>query len=220
MDDHGHGDAASSKLYHEGARALQDHFDSRRIADRLEEVTFHDDLSEDDAGFIESCAFFFLATADADGRPDVSYKGGLPGFVRSLDAKTVVFPSYDGNGMFRTLGNVLVNPEVAMLFIDFADPGRLRVHGRATLSNEDPLMSEFEGAQLIVRVAVDRVFPNCPRYIHRMTLEEPSPFAPREGHVPPVPGWKRAPVFAPHLPKTAPPKKPLPRVPRRTPERS
>ena len=52
----------------------------------------------------------FIATADAEGRPQSSYKGGDPGFVRVLDERTIAFPNYDGNGMYLTAGNMLVNP--------------------------------------------------------------------------------------------------------------
>lgn len=188
-------------MYHEGARRLQDATDSRRIADRLEEVTVHDALSPDDRAFVEGASMFFLATADAEGRPEVSYKGGMPGFVHVLDDRTLAFPHYDGNGMFRSLGNVLVNPHVQLLFVDFQEPDRMRVSGRASIADDDPLLASWEGAQLVCRVAIDRIFPNCPRYIHRMTLVERSVFAPRPGHRPPEPGWKRAPVFRDALPR-------------------
>ena len=154
-----------STLYHEGSRQLQDKFQTRRLADRLEEVIAHDVFTDDDCAFIESRPMFFLATADAGGRPDCSYKGGRPGFVRVVGAGTLAFPSYDGNGMFKSLGNVLVNPHVGMLFIDFESPRRLRVNGRASVHADDPLLAEFVGAQLIVRVEVAAAFPNCPRYI-------------------------------------------------------
>ncbi|HUR76931.1 MAG TPA: pyridoxamine 5'-phosphate oxidase family protein [Acidimicrobiales bacterium] len=188
-------------MYHEGSRTLQDRFDSRRIADRLEKVTVHSGLTADDAAFVERCSMFFLATADADGWPDCSYKGGMPGFVKVLDPATLAFPDYDGNGMFRSLGNVVVNPKVGMLFIDFAHPNRMRVNGTATIHEDDELLSEFEGAQAVVRVAVDRVFPNCPRYIHRMELVEHSVYAPRADHVAPEPEWKRMAVFRDALPE-------------------
>jgi predicted pyridoxine 5'-phosphate oxidase superfamily flavin-nucleotide-binding protein len=148
-------------LYHEGSRQLQDRFDSRRIADRLEQVTLHDELTDNDRAFIASADMFFLATADADGWPECSYKGGLPGFVRVLDARTLAFPSYDGNGMFRSLGNVLVNPRVGLLFVDFARPRRLRVQGTASLRPDDPLLAEYPGAQMVVRVHADHL-PQLP----------------------------------------------------------
>ncbi len=191
-------------IYHDGNRRLQEQFDSRRIADRLEQVTLHDTFTPYDKEFIEQCDMFFLATADADGRPDVSYKGGVPGFVRVVDERTLAFPNYDGNGMFKSLGNIVVNPYAGLLFIDFQEPGRIRVQGAAAVSADDPLMADFPGAQLIVRVRADRIFPNCPRYIHRMELVECSIFAPEAGHEPPQPDWKYMPVFREHLPKTGP----------------
>jgi len=187
-------------MYHDGSRELQDRFESRKLADRLAERLARDAFTDEDRAFIESRPLFFLATADADGRPDCSYKGGLPGFVRIVDPRTLVFPSYDGNGMFKSLGNVLVNPHVGLLFIDFENPKRLRVNGRASVHENDPLMAEFVGAQLIIRVVPDAIFPNCPRYIHTVQAVEQSPYAPREGHTPPVPKWKEFPEFKEVLP--------------------
>lgn len=187
-------------MYHEGSRRLQDRFASRKLADRLVEVLARDAFTDDDRRFIESRPLFFLSTADAEGRPDCSYKGGLPGFVRAIDPHTLVFPSYDGNGMFKSLGNVLVNPNVGLLFIDFESPKRLRVNGRATLDENDPLLGEFAGAQLMVRVRAEAIFPNCPRYIHKMQIVEQSPYSPCEGHIPPIPKWKQFPEFRDVLP--------------------
>ena len=192
--------ATPATLYHEGARRLQDRFDTRRLADRIAERLRRESLSEDDRAFIAEQPQFMLATADAQGRPECSHKGGSPGFVRVLDAGCLAFPSYDGNGMFRSLGNVLVNPHVGVLFIDFATGRRLRVQGRATIELADPLVATFEGAQCVVRVAVDLVFPNCPRYVHPMQRTSLSDFAPRPGHVPPVPAWKRFEMFRDVLP--------------------
>ena len=190
----------NSIMYHEGSRQLQDAFDSGRIADRLEEKLTRTAFTADDQAFIESVIYFFMATADAEGRPDCSFKGGAPGFVRVTAPNELAFPDYDGNGMFKSLGNVLANPNVGMLFIDFESPRRLRVNGRASVSENDPLLPEFEGAQRIVRVEADAIFPNCPRYIHKMQIVEQSVYAPREGHVPPVPGWKKQPAFCEVLP--------------------
>jgi predicted pyridoxine 5'-phosphate oxidase superfamily flavin-nucleotide-binding protein len=188
-------------MYHEGNRFLQDRFDSRRIADRLVEVLHRARFTQDDREFIESQPMFVLATADADGWPDCSYKGGRPGFVRVLSDDTLAFPSYDGNGMFKSLGNVLRNPKVGMLFVDFAKPRRLRVNGIASIDFADALLGEFAGAQLVVRVRAEHIFPNCPRYIHRMVLEEVSAYAPAAGHEPPVPEWKQMDAFRDYLPR-------------------
>jgi uncharacterized protein len=177
-------------FYNEGNRRLQDAFDTRRLADRLESVTLHDAIDDDDRAFIESMDMLFLATADERGRPDCSYKGGEPGFVRVLDEHTIAFPSYDGNGMFKSFGNVLVNPEVGLLFISFQRQKRLRLNGTASIDPDDPLLGSWPGAALVVRVRAREVFPNCPRYIHRMELVERSRYVPVAGTEPPVPEWK------------------------------
>jgi len=183
-----------TSTYHGGSRRLQDRFDTRRLADRLDERYARSGVIDaDDRAFIERMDMFFLATADADGRPQCSYKGGDPGFVRVLDEHTVAFPNYDGNGMYLSMGNLLVNPWVGMLFIDFtaARPSRLRLNGTASCDENDELVADWPGAQFVVRVAATQVFPNCPRYIHRMALVERSRFVPREQHPVPVPDWKR-----------------------------
>jgi predicted pyridoxine 5'-phosphate oxidase superfamily flavin-nucleotide-binding protein len=182
-------------MYHDGNRLLQDQFDSRRIADRLE-ILAHAEFTAGDTAFIESLPFFFLATADAEGRPDCSFKGGLPGFVRVTGPSELAFPDYDGNGMFKSLGNVVVNANVGLLFIAMGErPQRLRVNGTASLSREDPLLAETVGAQLIIRVAARAIFPNCPRYIPSMELNEPSIYTPRAGGETVEPAWKTFPHF-------------------------
>jgi predicted pyridoxine 5'-phosphate oxidase superfamily flavin-nucleotide-binding protein len=188
-------------LYHEGNRRLQDEFDTRRLADRLEQVKVRDFIDERDRAFIESLDMFFLATADAQGRPTCSYKGGDPGFVRVLDERTLAFPSYDGNGMFLSLGNALVNPEVGLLFVSFERQRRLRLEGTASVDADDPLLGEWPEALCAVRVRARAVFPNCPRYIHRYELVERSRFVPRSRRRTPVPDWKRADWAADVLPE-------------------
>jgi predicted pyridoxine 5'-phosphate oxidase superfamily flavin-nucleotide-binding protein len=179
-----------SAMYHEGNRQLQDQFDSRPISDRLESLA-RKEFTPDDRTFIECAPYFFLATADAEGRPDCSFKGGMPGFVSVTGPAELAFPDYDGNGMFKSLGNILVNVEVGMLFIAMhGRPQRLRVNGTATVSREDPLLARTVGAQLMVRVAARVIFPNCPRYIPDMQLVDPSIYAPRPGYQPPEPAWK------------------------------
>jgi len=179
-----------SRLYHDGHREFQEQFDTVRLADRLEQVTYRTRITPDDRQFIESRDMFFLATADAQGRPNCSYKGGDPGFVRVLDETTVVFPCYDGNGMFLSMGNVSINPHVGLLFMDFGSPKRLRVNGAATIDRASSINPPFPEAQLVVRVAVRELFPNCPRYIHKYELVERSRYVPREGVETPTPAWK------------------------------
>jgi hypothetical protein len=178
-------------FYHDGNRRLQDRYDTRRLADRLEDrsrVAF----SDSDRAFIEAADMFFLATVDPDGQPTCSYKGGDPGFVRVLGESTLGFPNYDGNGMFLSMGNLSVNPRVGMLFVDFAAPRRLRVEGVASITPGDQLVGEYPEAQFVVRVEATRIYPNCPRYIHRMQLVERSRFVPHAHAETPVPEWKHS----------------------------
>src|SRR5690606_13839764 len=162
---------SDSIMFHEGYRRLQDEFSSRRISDRLEEKLTRAAFTADDKLYLESVQYFFIATADAEGRPDCSFKGGPPGFVRVTGPSELAFPDYDGNGMFKSLGNALVNPNVGLLFIAMHDkPKRLRVNGTAVISRDDPLLADTVGAQLIVRVTARAIFPNCPRYIPNMQM--------------------------------------------------
>ena len=187
-------------MFHEASRALQDKFDTRRIADRIEEVLVKDTIGADEKAWIEGANMFFLATADEQGRPTCSYKGGDPGFVRVVDERTLAWPNYDGNGMYLSMGNIAKNPHVGLLFIDFQDPGRMRIEGEASLHPQDPLLSEWPEAQFVVRLKVRQVFPNCPRYIHKMQMVERSAFVPREGCETPVPAWKKMAWARDHLP--------------------
>jgi uncharacterized protein len=178
-------------LYHEGNRELQDRFDTRRLADRIEERIVHDRIDDDDRAFIEARDMFFIATVDEEGRPQCSYKGGDPGFVRVLDERTIAFPVYDGNGMYLTAGNLLTTKQVGLLFIDFEGRKRMRLNGVASVADDDPLLAEYPEAQLVVRVAATEVFPNCPRYIHEYKLVARSRFVPKAECETPVPQWKR-----------------------------
>ena len=178
--------------FHDGSRSLQDRFDTRALADRIDDLLVSDTLSDSDRAFIEARDMFFLATADAEGRPTCSYKGGEPGFVRVLDEHTLAFPNYDGNGMYLSTGNVLVNPHVGMLFIDLEKGHRMRLEGEARVDLDDPLLPEWPEAQFVVRVRPRAVYPNCPRYIHRYELVRRSRFVPRDDCLTPVPEWKRS----------------------------
>ena len=180
------------QLCHDAQRRLQDRFDTRRLADRIEERIVHDLIDEGDARFIAARDMFFLATVDPEGRPNCSYKGGDPGFVKVLDERTLAFPNYDGNGMYLSMGNALATGEVGMLFVDFERRNRIRVNGTARIDENDELMGSYPYAQFIVRVDVREVFPNCPRYIHHYQLVERSKFVPGKTAKPPVPDWKRS----------------------------
>ena len=193
-----------SKFYHDGSRELQDRFDTRRLADRIEQRLIGTRIGDEDKAFIESLDMFFLATADDAGQPSCSYKGGEPGFVRVVDPGSIAFPTYDGNGMFLSMGNLARNQRVGLLFIDFLRPKRLRISGDATIRLDDPLLPKYPEAQFIVRVAVTRVFPNCPRYIHKYALIERSSFVPKVECTTPIPNWKKSDWAADVLPENDP----------------
>ena len=188
-------------MYHEGNRALQDAFGGRALADRLEEKLRRDRFTEDDKAFVESVGFFFLASADAQGRPDCSFKGGPPGFVRILAPDLLVWPDYDGNGMFKSLGNIAANPNVGLLFIAMGEaPKRLRINGHAEVVQDDPRIAATPGAQLLVKVTPRDIFPNCPRYVPNLKLVEPSVYLPEAGMAPVEPKWKSFEMFADVVP--------------------
>jgi len=180
-----------SKLFGESHRRLQRQFDTERLADRIEERLFREHITDDDRAFIERMDMFFLATADAAGRPNCSYKGGDPGFVRVPDRQTLLFPNYDGNGMYISMGNAVENPHVGLLFIDFENQKRLRVNGVAQIAPASSVEPPYPEAQFVVKVSVRQVFPNCPRYIHKQQRIELSKFVPRAAVRTPVPAWKR-----------------------------
>lgn len=190
-----------SNIFRSAHRTFQDQFDTRRLADTIEGGFIADEISESDQAFIESRDMFWLSTVDDNGLPTVSYKGGDPGFVKVVDNKTIAFPSYNGNGMFYSMGNISSTGKVGMLFINFENPIRLRVQGTASVSDDDPLMDSFHEAQLVVRVAVSHVFPNCPRYVHRMQKVATSRYVPRPDKKTPLAGWKRVDILQDALPK-------------------
>jgi len=180
-----------SSLYGPQHQVLQEQFDSRGMAERVKEIIVAPQVGPEHQGFIESRDFFFLSSVDHRGFPTVSHKGGHPGFVRVPDPETLVFPSYDGNGMFLSMGNIAGNPKVGLLFIDFETPHRVRVHGEATVTAEDPQLEHFPGAELLVRVRVHEIWVNCPRYIHRYQRVAASHYVPCVGQPAPPAQWKR-----------------------------
>jgi len=189
-----------SSLYGPVHRALQERFDTRRLADNVERRMVFTEIPPEHKAFIESRDMFFLSTIDHQSRPTVSYKGGDPGFVRVVDNKTIAFPCYDGNGMFYSMGNLMDNSQVGMLFIDFEKPHRLRLQGIASVDDDDPLLQNYAEAQLVVRVTVTQIFRNCPRYVHRYTKIKASEYVPRSTCETPFAAWKRIDEYQTSLP--------------------
>jgi hypothetical protein len=190
-----------SEFYSHGQRVLQDRFDTRRLADLELEALVHDCITEEEQSFIESRDMFFLATCNAQGQPTVSYKGGAPGFVRVLTPRELVFPCYDGNGMFCSMGNIADRREIGMLFIDFETPRRLRLQGTAALSDEPVLTDAYPECQFVVCVQPCAIFVNCARYIHRYRKVADSEYVPHKGRQTPFPAWKRIDLVQDALPR-------------------
>ncbi len=175
--------------YTQAQTTMQEQFGSTALADRWTATIMADTLGAPHDDFVASRDFFFLATVDSGGMPTVSYKGGPVGLVTVLDPKTVIFPDYDGNGMFLSMGNVADTGQVGMLFIDLETPHRVRVQGRATVSAADT--ERYPGSVQLVTVTVENTFVNCARYIHKHERVVSSPYVPDAAGGQPLPSWKR-----------------------------
>ncbi len=186
--------------YTAAQRQLQHEHGTENIASLLEMVTVAPLLDKKARAFVESRDFFFLSTVNADGEPTVSYKGGAVGVVTVLDERTILFPSYDGNGMFLSLGNITETSKIGLLFIDFETPHRLRVQATAIVSSDAALLARYPGAQLVVRATIDQVFVNCARMIHRHTRVSQSPYVPDADGTVAYPAWKRIDLVQDALP--------------------
>ena len=178
-------------MYSQEQRKLQSDFGTEKLADKLVNMIVKSTLEERDRAFLESREMFFLSTVDMEGRPTVSFKGGAAGFLKAIDEKTLVFPSYDGNGMFLSMGNISATNQVGLLLIDFETPHRMRIQGKATVNRSDPLLEEFPGANLIVRVAIEKTWINCPRYIPTYKKIASSRYIPRTDGSAPIAAWKK-----------------------------
>lgn len=189
-------------MFHPGQRRLQDQYGGRAVADRIVDMAASATISDDFRAFIEAAPFFFLATATGDAT-DCSFKGGAPGFVRVTAPDRLIFPDYDGNRMYRSLGNIAENPNVGLLFIRFgAEEGegalflRVRINGTAVIHDVHPDLASWPGALRLIEVTVRHVYPNCPRYIPEMQQVAPSRHLPVPGVGQPVPVWKTFPPIA------------------------
>ncbi len=178
-------------LYSAEHLALQEEFGTTRMGALMDQGIAHDTLADDEIAFISSRDLFFLSTVDPEGMPTVSYKGGPVGFVKAIDATTLVFPGYDGNGMFYSLGNIVGQGKVGLLFIDFQTPHRLRVQGTAHYERNHALLADYPEAQYLVFVTIKKIWQNCPRYIHTYKKIETSKYVPGVCEVTPMPAWKR-----------------------------
>jgi uncharacterized protein len=190
-----------SRLYGEQHRILQSEFETTSLADRVEDIACKTVFDEDSKGFIEHLDMFFLTTIDHEGRPTVSYKGGDAGFVQVVNETTLIFPSYDGNGMFLSIGNINGNPKIGMLFISFETPHRIRVQGTAKISRDPALLAKYKEAEFVVVVTLSELWQNCPRYVHQLKKVRDSRYVPRVECETPIAEWKRIDLMQDVIPK-------------------
>lgn len=132
--------------------------------------------------FIEAQPFFFIATANSDGHCDASFRGReydasgepLPA-LRVIDQSRLIFPDFSGNGLYNSLGNILTNPHIGMLFMDFGRQRRARVNGIAQIiTADDEIRKIWPRAQAAILVTVEQAYGNCPARIPMMRMVEGS----------------------------------------------
>ncbi len=179
------------EFYTPSNRKLQDKHESTKLADAVVHAIVDDELRPEQAGFIGSLDYFFLTTINEKGEPTVSYKGGPVGMVHVVDSRKIIFPNYDGNGMFLSMGNVEATSNVGLLFIDMVRPLRVRVQGVAKLTQNAEYLAKYPGANMIVEIDITSVFFNCARYIHKHERVQTSEYVPDKNGSQPFPSWKR-----------------------------
>ena len=114
-------------------------------------------LSQDQQRWIRESDTFFIASHHPESGADASHRGGYPGFVHVLNDHLLVWPDYAGNTMFQTLGNISVNPQAGLLFVDFERGGTLQLTGRARILWDEERAAQFAGAERLVEFDVDEV---------------------------------------------------------------
>jgi len=129
----------------QGEHALQQKFDTQKRAENFYQRQMLDHLNPAMQAFIRRQELVFVATADAHGNCDCSFRAGLPGFVRVLDRNTLLYPEYRGNGVLASLGNITENPHIGLIFIDFFEATiGLHVNGKAMIVGNDELRQRLD----------------------------------------------------------------------------
>ncbi len=136
-----------------------------------------DHLDEQAIAFIQSSPFLLMATANADGMPDVSPKGDEPGFVHIEDEQTILYPERDGNNLAFGLQNILDNPQISLIFMLPATGETLRIKGRATLIDDPEILERLSArgkpAKLAARIAIKEAYFHCARSVLRAGIWKP-----------------------------------------------
>lgn len=162
-----------NEIFHKGELAIQEKNGVLDYwTDEAVNALMFDKINEKTRQFIESLPFFFISTSDDKGNCDCSFRGiedSEPDSlaVKVISEKTLVFPDFSGNNLYNSLGNMYVNPNIGMLFIDFQRAMRVRLNGRVKILDDVSQYQElWPTAQQIISVDVEQLYPNCPRRIH------------------------------------------------------
>lgn len=169
----------AARRFHHGELAAQQRWGNPELwTEARKSQLLWDAIPEQLFARMEAAPFFFLATSNEEGRSDCSFKGGGPNLVRMLSPTRLAFPHFEprvkGNGAYMSLGNMLVNPYISLLFIDFCDGARLRVNGRASIHDNATLNALFPQAECAVVVDIELVVPSCSSYIPRLVAADSS----------------------------------------------
>lgn len=191
-------------FYTGGSRRLQRLFGTEQLAAHLARRYVLDQLEIAHQTWIRGADAVYVATVDSRGHPECSYKGGLPGFIQVPDSRTLEIPSYNGNGMYRTLGNAAAQAWIGLLFLFPDEPAKLRVNGVCAVLTDPAALATHTGAEAVLRVGVREVFENCPRYLHDPAAGKYSVHCPRPDYQPPDADWKQKPEYAGLLPAPPP----------------
>ena len=155
----------------DGERQLQDRLGTRERADAFHGRQTLRHLNNAMRDFIGWQEMMFLATADAAGDCDSTFRAGPPGFVRVLDEQHLSWPEYRGNGVMASLGNITENGHVGLLFIDFREVIGLHVNGTAELVEDPDEQADTpagQRARLWVVTRVQEAYIHCAKHIPRL----------------------------------------------------
>jgi len=168
------------KILHKGEMVAQQRFSPDQIwPERALNQMFGTTINSSMKGFLESQSFFFIATASDDGKCDASFRSTEVGedmqpqpAVHIPEPALLIFPDYSGNNLFNSLGNILVNPNIGMIFIDFANAIRARVNGTAAIIENSETHSDiWSTAHRYIEVTVEQAYWNCPQRIPKLNPE-------------------------------------------------
>lgn len=163
----------SDIAFTEAVKAEQERLGSRDFnAEQIEARDWRQDIDADLEAFIAARDSLFLATSNGAGQPYIQHRGGPPGFVKALGARTLGFADFAGNRQYITLGNLTENPKVALILVDYASAARIKIWGHARVVENDPALIDrlhVAGArgrpERAIVIEIDAWDINCPQHI-------------------------------------------------------